>query len=154
MKLVSSNKAKCLKCGDVIESFHIHDYRKCHCGNLSVDGGLDYIRRGFLGADTFEELSEYEIVHPRIGDKFSLGVPCLGNKAGAIGYVFNIYKDFDYPDEFGIQVIFPNGKYDGFSSDEQDSFLNFVEHSLEHSTYWFKNVIQVGKDYRSGYWKF
>lgn len=33
------NKAKCRLCGDVIESFHRHDYVKCGCGEIAVDGG-------------------------------------------------------------------------------------------------------------------
>lgn len=32
-------RAKCTKCGDVIESKSLHDYRHCECGAISVDGG-------------------------------------------------------------------------------------------------------------------
>lgn len=45
MRKLVANKAQCLLCGDVIESLHRHDFVKCSCGNLSVDGGLDYCRR-------------------------------------------------------------------------------------------------------------
>lgn len=49
------NAAKCLLCGDEIESKHRYDYQICSCGNLRVDGGTDYIRRGFLhGRESFE----------------------------------------------------------------------------------------------------
>lgn len=41
------NAAKCLLCGEILQSKHRHDYRTCSCGNLMVDGGLDYVRRGF-----------------------------------------------------------------------------------------------------------
>lgn len=34
------NKAKCLLCGDIIESKHLHDHAFCRCGNVSVCGGL------------------------------------------------------------------------------------------------------------------
>ena len=37
------NVAKCLICGETIESTHRYDYRICSCGNLRVDGGTDYI---------------------------------------------------------------------------------------------------------------
>lgn len=57
---ITSNKAKCLKCGDVIESKYRHDYVQCSCGNLSVDGGHDYCKRGFRdGEKSWVDLSEY-----------------------------------------------------------------------------------------------
>lgn len=51
------NIARCLKCGDVIESVHVHHFNRCSCGNLFVDGGLEYLRRGFGSEDSWEELS-------------------------------------------------------------------------------------------------
>lgn len=33
------NKAKCLRCGDVLVSTHLHDHAQCICGNVSVCGG-------------------------------------------------------------------------------------------------------------------
>lgn len=61
MRKLIKNRAKCLKCGEIIESTHRHDFVTCSCGNLSVDGGLDYIRRGYRdGEDSFEDLNEYE----------------------------------------------------------------------------------------------
>lgn len=53
--IVLSNKIQCNRCGDIIESKHVHDYRTCSCGHVSVDGGLDYMRR--IGND-FTDLSE------------------------------------------------------------------------------------------------
>lgn len=38
------NRAKCKLCNSIIESFHRHDYVTCQCGEISVDGGLDYFR--------------------------------------------------------------------------------------------------------------
>lgn len=60
MKKIIKNALKCLKCGDIIESKNRHDYVTCSCGNVSVDGGLDYLRRSFIEADSWEDLSEYE----------------------------------------------------------------------------------------------
>jgi hypothetical protein len=37
------NRAKCNLCQDIIESFHRHDYVTCKCGEISIDGGLDYL---------------------------------------------------------------------------------------------------------------
>ena len=61
-KKVSVNKAKCLICGEVLESKFPHDFKTCKCENLSVDGGLDYIRRGYKNKDSYEELAEYKFV--------------------------------------------------------------------------------------------
>ena len=58
--IIISNRGKCLLCGDIIESKHVHDYVTCKCGNLSVDGGRDYLKRGFK-SDKWEDLSE--VVH-------------------------------------------------------------------------------------------
>lgn len=44
---IIKNKAKCLKCGDIIESIDRHDYVQCSCGNISVDGGKDYLKRSY-----------------------------------------------------------------------------------------------------------
>ena len=53
------NAAKCLECEDVIESKHGHDFVRCSCENLFVDGGLDYARRGFR-SNEWVNLCEYE----------------------------------------------------------------------------------------------
>lgn len=57
MKKIIRNMARCLKCNDVVESTHVHDFRYCKCNNFAVDGGKDYIKR--VG-DNFQELSEYK----------------------------------------------------------------------------------------------
>ena len=55
--VVDLNKAKCLRCGDIIESKHRHDFRECRCGNLFVDGGKDYIRIGCEDLSLYEDMS-------------------------------------------------------------------------------------------------
>ena len=57
---IISNKAQCLVCGYIIESRFRHDFASCKCGNIFVDGGKEYLRRGFKAAGTFMELSETE----------------------------------------------------------------------------------------------
>ena len=39
------NAAKCLNCGDVIQSRFRHEYVSCKCGAVSVDGGTSYVKR-------------------------------------------------------------------------------------------------------------
>lgn len=59
MKKIVTNKIRCKKCEDIIESRSVHDFVTCKCGAVSVDGGHEYLRRcGNL--DDFEDLSEYE----------------------------------------------------------------------------------------------
>lgn len=38
------NRAKCKLCQSIIESYHRHDYVTCKCGEISVDGGLEYFK--------------------------------------------------------------------------------------------------------------
>jgi hypothetical protein len=35
------NRAKCKKCGDIIESFHRYDYVYCKCKEIGISGGND-----------------------------------------------------------------------------------------------------------------
>lgn len=57
---LTRNAAKCLNCGEVVESRHRHDWVSCRCGNIFVDGGLDYRRFGYLLQAEFENLAEYD----------------------------------------------------------------------------------------------
>lgn len=52
------NAARCNHCGDVIESIYRHNFVTCSCGRVSVDGGLDYLRRCAESPDDYTELSE------------------------------------------------------------------------------------------------
>jgi hypothetical protein len=52
---IVSNKIRCRKCDDVIESTHRHDFKWCKCGAVAVDGGKSYLKRC---GDDWEELSE------------------------------------------------------------------------------------------------
>lgn len=56
---IKTNKAQCRQCNDIITSTHVHDFKECKCGEISVDGGKEYLRRGGDLLDIIE-LSEYE----------------------------------------------------------------------------------------------
>ena len=61
MPRITRNAIRCKKCGDVIESKTVHDFKFCSCGSCAVDGGYDSLRRcGNLG--DWEEMSEAEKV--------------------------------------------------------------------------------------------
>lgn len=63
MQKILSNRVKCKKCGEIIESKSVHNFVTCSCGNVSVDGGLCYLKRSFKpDGPGFEELSVYEEV--------------------------------------------------------------------------------------------
>ncbi len=64
------NRAKCRLCQETIESFHRHDYVTCKCGEIAVDGGLDYWRCSAKSWDNFLRIDDEgnEIV-PLIKDK-------------------------------------------------------------------------------------
>lgn len=90
----------------------------------------------------------------KVGTIYKLKVDCLENKAGTLGVVFNDYGE-------GVQVIFKNGNYDGFSvtnnlgigdinKTEAETFLEEVGFEESLAGYQFKNVIQVAVDYRDG----
>lgn len=42
---ITRNAIRCNRCGDVIESVHVHDFKWCSCHSVAVDGGHDYLRR-------------------------------------------------------------------------------------------------------------
>lgn len=61
MRKIKRNAIKCNHCGDIIESTHVHDFKTCSCGTVSVDGGKEYLRRCFMKSpEDFEDLSEME----------------------------------------------------------------------------------------------
>lgn len=56
MRIVQ-NSAKCLACGDHIESTHRHHFVECGCGQIFVDGGRTYLRRGAKNPAYFKDTS-------------------------------------------------------------------------------------------------
>lgn len=70
MRIVS-NKIRCRACDDIIESFSVHDFKYCKCGQVYIDGGKYYLSRGWPdgpdGTEYYEELSEYEPQHREQG---------------------------------------------------------------------------------------
>lgn len=50
-KLIYRNSAKCMECDEELVSFRRYDFKTCSCGNLSVDGGHDYLRRRLASSE-------------------------------------------------------------------------------------------------------
>lgn len=52
------SKARCARCGDIIESLSVHDWRECKCGSIFIDGGNEYFRCGFKEPNDLEIWNE------------------------------------------------------------------------------------------------
>ena len=50
--------AFCLKCKCAPESETVHDLQTCDCGNVSVDGGKEYIKRSVKNFKKYVDLSK------------------------------------------------------------------------------------------------
>ena len=57
------NAIQCKKCGDVIESVSVHDFKTCSCGACSVDGRHYYLKRCAKLMDDFIDLTEFQKDH-------------------------------------------------------------------------------------------
>ena len=57
---IKANKAKCKLCKETIESTSRHDCVSCKCGEIFVDGGTEYLRRGAKSFKNFIDLCEWE----------------------------------------------------------------------------------------------
>ena len=60
MTKIIKNAIQCKHCGEIIESKSVHDFKTCKCGKVFVDGGHEYLRRGYTNSakDDFIDLSE------------------------------------------------------------------------------------------------
>ena len=61
MARIIRNAIRCRKCGDIIVSETVHDFKVCSCRACAVDGGHDYLRR-YGNLEDWEELSKAEKV--------------------------------------------------------------------------------------------
>lgn len=61
--IIIRNAICCNKCGDVIRSLHLHDFKTCKCGSVSVYGGHQYLKRSLeKGPNDITDLSIIEYV--------------------------------------------------------------------------------------------
>ena len=104
MKGILQNKAECLRCGDIVESTHRHDFKRCECGSIAVDGGRDYLKRAG-GADAYNDLSVYADYNDIDGDIYDGYTFCLashnGNEELALAETADVFGE----DEEYIQEI-------------------------------------------------
>jgi hypothetical protein len=81
----------------------------------------------------------------KVGTIVRLKTPLMDNNAGTIGVCYEVY---DHGWGRGVSVIFQNGNYDGFSTRDQDLFLEFVRET--NFTYNFQSVIKLFQDFTNG----
>jgi hypothetical protein len=80
------NRAKCKLCGSIIESYHLHDYVTCGCGEISITGGLvelDCAARSwdnFLRVDDNDNVVVPRVVNLRLDDRDNIKVTSIVNK--------------------------------------------------------------------------
>lgn len=77
------NRAKCRKCEEIIESYHLADYVTCKCGEISIDGGSDklscaakdwsnFLRVDDLGNEIIVKVTEKEPTTPTKKDLLNM----------------------------------------------------------------------------------
>lgn len=60
---IVANIAECNHCGEILQSYHRHDFMSCmHHQNSFIDGGTDYIRSSGVKTLTVYENEPHEIV--------------------------------------------------------------------------------------------
>tara|TARA_R110000851_G_scaffold187318_1_gene337190 strand:- start:72113 stop:72430 length:318 start_codon:yes stop_codon:yes gene_type:complete len=83
MKILS-NQMHCLMCDDRPYSAHRHDYQSCKCGQISVDGGMQYLRRTITEGAQCKEMSivitdeQYEAIEFEVNTAKETGRNTLG----------------------------------------------------------------------------
>ena len=76
----------------------------------------------------------------------------LFNPEGTVGVVYEVYERIwranDDRARFGLSVIFPNGRHDGFSASERHLLLTVIGDSTDPAVrnYPFKHVTQLRRD--------
>ena len=83
--MIIRNSIRCKKCGTELVSESVHDFKTCSCGAVSVDGGLEYLRRVGNREDyeetsivnDIEEADESDAILPFVG--ISVSEDCYVN---------------------------------------------------------------------------
>lgn len=83
-----------------------------------------------------------------VGTIVKLKRECLGNPKDTKGVCYERYDRGK--GEEGVSIIFGNGKYDGFSPEEQKEILVPIGISEDLMNYEFKNVGKLIEDFGKG----
>ena len=58
MKIIV-NKVRCKRCDSIIESKNVHDFQRCSCGAITIDGGTDYQRTSWPTGDNVDDYIDF-----------------------------------------------------------------------------------------------
>lgn len=101
--VILSNQVKCLVCHSTPFSRHRHDFVECKCGNVAVDGGMEYQRLIYSDSETFEDLtirmpaSDFNVLETILSDP-------LQEKNASL--CCDIYTDFmKYPESIKTNLL-------------------------------------------------
>lgn len=83
-----------------------------------------------------------------VGTIVKLKRECLENPKDTKGVCYEVYNRGRR--EEGASIIFENGKFDGFSPEEQKEILIPIGISEDLMNYKFENVRKVNEDFRKG----
>lgn len=97
-KVILCNQVKCLICEDTPYSASVHDFKSCNCGNVYVDGGMNYLRRLSENASLFEEISisMEEGTLQKLKDALQWAEDTGRNHLGVICAIMRILRDEGY----------------------------------------------------------
>lgn len=129
------NEAKCTKCGDIITSKHRHDYVKCKCESIAVDGGMDYLRRtGDI--NNYEDLS-IVITDEQLNTLKEIAEWCKETGRNSLGYVCNM-----------IRVMRDLGLYKPpQNTDDEDDIDDVAEKRMDHLDLQLMNGVITQDEY-------
>lgn len=95
------NRAKCKLCQSIIESFHRNDYVSCECGEIAVDGGLDYFKvvardyANFLRIDDEGNEIICKVIEPEDKDPKETEFDSNPTKEDLLKILDEMYKNID-----------------------------------------------------------
>ena len=91
----------------------------------------------------------------RVGTIVELLAPyCLGNPSGTLGIVYCLYEDFDTHNLEAAEIIFENGDGDGFSAEEQKTWIKKIGVHPKYTGYIYISRMSLNKDFKAGYFNF
>ncbi len=82
-----------------------------------------------------------------VGTVVKLRTKCLNNMPGTKGIC---YETYNVEQREGASIIFENGKYDGFSPEEQKEILIPLGFNEDLMNYKFESVMKLSEDYEVG----
>ena len=99
---------------------------------------------------------EHNMQSLTVGTLVQLKRECLYNPEGTVGVIYEVYERTwardDERERYGVSVIFPNGRHDGFSASERALLLTIVGITTARPVlqYQFKHVTQLVRDFELG----